>query len=62
MSKKVRLTQAEAMGCPRNASAVEDGSIVKLAALGLYLHALGEELKVIADFWTPGNASPDRIC
>ncbi|MEV0592381.1 hypothetical protein [Nonomuraea cavernae] len=31
-------------------AAIENGSIAELAPLSLYIHALGGELKVIADF------------
>jgi DNA-binding XRE family transcriptional regulator len=54
MRKKVGLTQAEvaqAMGVSQQrVSAIENGSIAELATLSLYIHALGGELKVIADF------------
>jgi DNA-binding XRE family transcriptional regulator len=48
------LTQvevAEAMGVSQQrVSAIESGAIAELATLGDYVHALGGELKVIADF------------
>ncbi|SEG96235.1 Helix-turn-helix [Nonomuraea solani] len=54
MRKKVGLTQSEVaqtMGVSQQrVSAIENGSIAELATLGLYIRALGGELKVIADF------------
>jgi DNA-binding XRE family transcriptional regulator len=54
MRKKAGLTQAEvaeAMGVTQQrVSAIESGSIAELATLADYIHALGGELKVIADF------------
>ncbi|MEU6711942.1 helix-turn-helix transcriptional regulator [Nonomuraea sp. NPDC046802] len=54
MRKKVGLTQSEVaqtMGVTQQrVSAIENGSIAELATLGLYIRALGGELKVIADF------------
>jgi DNA-binding XRE family transcriptional regulator len=54
MRKKAGLTQAEvaqAMGVSQQrVSAIEAGSVAELATLGDYIHALGEELKIIADF------------
>ena len=54
MRKKAGLTQAEvaeAMGVTQQrVSAIESGSVAELATLADYIHALGGELKVIADF------------
>jgi DNA-binding XRE family transcriptional regulator len=54
MRKKAGMTQAEvaeAMGVTQQrVSAIERGSIAELATLADYIHALGGELKVIADF------------
>jgi DNA-binding XRE family transcriptional regulator len=54
MRKKAGLTQsevAEAMGVSQQrVSAIESGSVAELATLADYIHALGGELKVIADF------------
>ena len=54
MRKKTGMPQAEvaeAMGITQQrVSAIESGSIVELATLADYIHALGGELKVIADF------------
>jgi transcriptional regulator with XRE-family HTH domain len=48
------LTQAEvaeAMGVTKQrVSAIESGSVAELATLADYIHALGGELTVIADF------------
>ena len=42
---------AEAMGVSQQrVSAIESGSVAELATLADYIHALGGELKVIADF------------
>lgn len=54
MRKKAGLTQAEVaetMGVSQQrVSAIESGSVAELATLADYIHALGGELKVIADF------------
>jgi len=54
MRKKAGMTQAEvaeAMGVSQQrVSAIESGSVAELATLADYIHALGGELKVIADF------------
>jgi DNA-binding XRE family transcriptional regulator len=54
MRKKAGLTQAEvaeSMGVSQQrVSAIESGSVAELATLADYIHALGGELKVIADF------------
>ncbi|MFD0855817.1 helix-turn-helix domain-containing protein [Actinomadura adrarensis] len=54
MRKKAGLTQAEvaeAMGVSQQrVSAIESGSVAELGTLADYIHALGGELKVIADF------------
>jgi len=54
MRKKAGMTQAEvaeAMGVTQQrVSAIESGSTAELATLADYIHALGGELKVIADF------------
>jgi DNA-binding XRE family transcriptional regulator len=54
MRKKAGLKQAEvaeAMGVTQQrVSAIESGSVAELATLADYIHALGGELKVIADF------------
>jgi DNA-binding XRE family transcriptional regulator len=52
--KRAGLTQAEvaeAMGVSQQrVSAIENGSVAELSTLADYIHALGGELKVIADF------------
>jgi DNA-binding XRE family transcriptional regulator len=54
MRKKGGLTQAEvaeAIGVSQQrVSAIEAGSVAELATLADYIHALGGELKIIADF------------
>lgn len=54
MRKQAAMTQAEvaeAMGVSQQrVSAIESGSVAELATLADYIHALGGELKVIADF------------
>lgn len=54
MRKQASMTQAEvaeAMGVSQQrVSAIESGSVAELATLADYIHALGGELKVIADF------------
>jgi len=54
MRKKAGMTQAEVaetMGVSQQrVSAIESGSVAELATLADYIHALGGELKVIADF------------
>ena len=54
MRKKTGMTQtemAEVMGVSQQrVSAIESGSVAELATLADYIHALGGELKVIADF------------
>jgi DNA-binding XRE family transcriptional regulator len=54
MRKKAGLTQAEVAGAmgvsQQRVSAIESGSVAELSTLADYIHALGGELKVIADF------------
>ena len=54
MRKKAGLTQAEVaqvMGVSQQrVSVIESGGVAELATLADYIHALGGELKVIADF------------
>ena len=54
MRKKAGMTQAEGaetMGVSQQrVSAIESGSVAELATLADYIHALGGELQVIADF------------
>ena len=54
MRKKAGMTQAEVAGAmgvsQQRVSAIESGSVAELATLADYIHALGGELKVIADF------------
>jgi DNA-binding XRE family transcriptional regulator len=54
MRKKAGLTQAEvaeAIGVSQQrVSAIEAGSVAELSTLPDYIHALGGELKKIADF------------
>jgi DNA-binding XRE family transcriptional regulator len=54
MRNKTSMTQAEvaeAMGVSQQrVSAIESGAVAELATLADYIHALGGELKVIADF------------
>jgi DNA-binding XRE family transcriptional regulator len=54
MRKQAGMTQAEvaeAMGVSQQrVSAIESGSVAELVTLADYVHALGGELKVIADF------------
>ena len=54
MRKKAGLTQAEVAETigvsQQRVSAIENGAVAELAILADYIHALGGELKVIADF------------
>jgi len=48
------------MACPSSAFRHRERGVAELATLADYIHALGGELKVIADFGDPGAASLDH--